>query len=150
MKINKQEIKEYCLSHLDDKITMMNNALKETQDSANSDTKSSAGDKHETSRAMAHIENERLAKQLENLINLKTAVVKLDASENSTEVSLGSYVVTNQGDFYISVGLGKLQAKDNQFFAIAINSPVGQQLKGKKENESFVFSGIENKILAIY
>ena len=129
---------------------MINSALNETQTSANSDTKSSAGDKHETSRAMAHIENERLAKQLSNLMSLKAAVSKIDSNIVAKNISLGSYVVTNQGDFFISVGLGKVEAKSNTFFAIAINSPIGQIIKEKEVGDVFDFNNSNNTILAIY
>lgn len=150
MKINKEEIKKSCIIHVDEKILFLETALQDTQASANSDTKSSAGDKHETSRAMAHIENERLAKQLSNLISLKSAINQIDESLKNEQIVLGSYVVTNQGDFFISVGLGKVLTKKGSFFAIAINSPVGKLLKGKTKNDSFIFNGNENKILAIY
>lgn len=129
---------------------MIKVALNETQASANSDTKSSAGDKHETSRAMAHIENERLAKQLSNLISLKAAVSKIEAKQKKNIISLGSYVVTKQVNFFISVGLGKIEANGVTFFAIAINSPVGQIIKEKKEGDIFEFNNASNEILAVY
>lgn len=143
MKVNKEKIKQNCLNHIENKISIINSALNETQTSANSDTKSSAGDKHETSRAMAHIENERLAKQLSNLMSLKAAVNNIDPSISNEKVSLGSFVVTNKGSFFISVGLGKINNEDIVFYAIAINSPVGQLMQNKKIKDSFLFNGEE-------
>lgn len=146
MEINKQAIKALCISHLDKKLLMINNALKETQSSSNRDTKSSAGDKHETSRAMAHIENERLAKQLNNLQLLKTALNKIDVNHKITSVVIGSYVITQKGNFFISVGLGKINANEYNFYAIAIHSPVGKSLIGKKVGDDFVMGSSNVKI----
>ena len=53
MKLNKENYLTACINFLKEKIKGINNIMNETQTSANSDTKSSAGDKHETSRAMA-------------------------------------------------------------------------------------------------
>lgn len=150
MEINKEHIKELCLNHIEGKIGMIEAALQETQASANSDTKSSAGDKHETSRAMAHIENERLAKQLSNLISQKVAVTNINPENKSESVKLGSYVVTDKGDFFIAVGLGKIGSNELAFFAIAMNSPIGKLISEKKAGDIFEFNNGSNKILAVY
>lgn len=133
--MNKQDYFNLTKEFLKGKISIIEEALKDTQSSANSDTKSSAGDKHETSRAMAHIENERLAGQLFALQNQVEVLNKINPSITSDIVSFGSIVKTESTVFFISTGIGKIANGDSTFYAIASNSPIGIQLKGKKVSE---------------
>ena len=59
----KQKIHTHCLHLLDNKIAELQKILRSLGESAANDTKSSAGDKHETARAMIHIEQETITKQ---------------------------------------------------------------------------------------
>ena len=132
-----------------EKIRVIEDALKETQSSANSNTKSSAGDKHETSRAMAHLENERLAGQLANLQAQLDVLFKINPEITSEKVSFGSVVKTEKNTFFISTGLGKIQKNGNSFFAIATNSPIGIQMIKKEINDSFKIGNKKETILKI-
>ena len=126
------------LNHLMGKIKELELALKDTQDSANSDTKSSAGDKHESSRAMAHIENERLANQLKNLQNQIETLQKINPSITSESINFGSLVDCKTIVFFLSVGVGKIRINENNFFAIAPDSPVGKGMLGKKSGDTIM------------
>ncbi|MEN9001281.1 MAG: hypothetical protein ABF242_03100, partial [Flavobacteriales bacterium] len=119
------------------KIQGLNDIMSETQSSANSDTKSSAGDKHETSRAMAHLENERLGRQLE-VLNLQLETIYTIKPETiNSNITIGTIIECEDFNFFISTGLGKLKLTDKSlFFAIAPDSPIGIQLKNKKIGES--------------
>jgi transcription elongation GreA/GreB family factor len=128
------------------KILVIESALKETQTSANSDTKSSAGDKHETSRAMAHIENERLAGQLASLQAQLDVLNKINPEVTSEIVSFGSIIKTDSQVFFISTGIGKITTEEVTFYAIAANSPIGMKLIGKKQGETFDFNAHLNLI----
>lgn len=132
------------------KVSGIKESIAEIQAAANSDTKSSAGDKHETARAMAHLEKEQLSKQLHQLILLKEAIEKINAQQVTDQVGLGSYVCTEEGDFYISVGLGQLKQDDTCFYAIALHSPVGKSMQGKTVGESFLMGKKEVLIKAVY
>ncbi len=126
------------LSHLKDKMAELELALKDTQESANSDTKSSAGDKHETSRAMAHIENERLANQLRVLQNQLNTLHKINPSIKGDSINFGSLVKFTNTVFFISVGIGKITTDSGNFFAIATDSPVGKSMLRKRAGDSIM------------
>lgn len=115
--------------------------LQEAQDAANNETKSSAGDKHETGRAMAQLETEKLTTQLSETIRLKESLTKINTKETIEQIALGSVVYTNNGNFYVSVSLGKLEIEQGQFFAISPQSPIGKLLLTKKEKDSFSLNG---------
>lgn len=124
------------LKHLMGKMAELELALKDTQDSANSDTKSSAGDKHETSRAMAHIENERLANQLKALQNQVETLQKINPAITSESINFGSLVDCESIVFFLSVGIGNIKTERSSFFAIATDSPVGKSMLGKKVGDT--------------
>lgn len=147
--IDKKEIKSACLSIINDKLNMLQKAINESQSSANNESKSSAGDKHETSRAMAQIENERLTKQLHKQLALKEALSKISIDNSGVKIQLGSYVQTSGGDFYISVGLGKVNTTFTTFFATPMHAPVGRELIGKETNSTFSFNGNTHVIKSV-
>lgn len=49
----KEQLLDHCNSYIGLKLETIRHAIANAQESANDDTKSSAGDKHETGRAMA-------------------------------------------------------------------------------------------------
>ncbi len=147
--MNKQDYFNATKAFLFEKIKIIEDALKDTQASSNTETKSSAGDKHETSRAMAHIENERLAGQLSALQQQVEVINKINPAITSEVVSFGSVVETETTTFFISTGIGKIKTEDSIFFAIASNSPVGSQLKGKSINDKVKVGQNEHKIIGI-
>ena len=134
---NKQQIIKICKAHLEEKMAIINRALEQTQASSNEDTKSSAGDKHETSRAMAHLENERLAKQLSVLIEQTEKLNSINPEVKNTKVALGSFVNTDTLNLFLSVGLGKVKTDEIEFYAISLASPVAQNLLGKSKGNEF-------------
>lgn len=127
---------------VDARILELKTILQEAQDAANNETKSSAGDKHETSRAMAQLETEKLTTQLSDALNLKETLSKINTKETTNQIVLGSVVFTNNRNFYVSVSLGKLEIEQEQFFAISPQSPIGKLLLTKKEKDFFSLNGI--------
>ncbi len=148
--MDKKSIKQYCLNHLKEKSDVLVHAINEAQASANSNTKSSAGDKHETSRAMAQLENERLKKQLHQLNKLNEALKAIPIEQHTDSIQLGSIAETSAGSFFISIGLGKIMCNNEEFFVVPLHSPVGKQLANKKEGDSFVFNNNQESILKLY
>ena len=55
----KQELYKLCLEYVENRFQTIQNTIKEIQESLGSETKSSAGDKHETGRAMLQLEREK-------------------------------------------------------------------------------------------
>jgi hypothetical protein len=116
------------------------NSLKESRDS---DSKSSAGDKHETSRAMMQIELDKCEVQLANLVATKNDLERIDLQKNYLKAEPGSLLITNQGNYFISIGIGKLDIGDTSYFAISLASPLGIALKDKLAGDKIQFQGKE-------
>jgi len=137
----KEKLYSECISLATNKVEKIQKAIKEAQDAANNETKSSAGDKHETGRAMAQLETEKLMVQLSEALKLDQVLNKINPKEKHQLVGLGSLVYTNNGTFFISVSLGQIKIGEAVFFAISPVSPIGKLLLTKKEKEAFSFNG---------
>lgn len=150
MKTLKLQIHQACIDKVEERIQSIQNLLKEVQGAANNETKSSAGDKYETGRAMAHLETEKLAPQLKEAQKQREILSSIKPNKTYTEAQSGSLVKTKNGLFYISVGLGKITVYDTIVFAISPISPIGQLLLNKKPDDSYSFNGVQNQIEYIY
>jgi hypothetical protein len=139
----------HCEDMLLTRIEELKLTIKSLRSSSNNDTKSSMGDKYETSREMMQQDINRLDQQLaENnfmLFNLRAIKFKSDI----VCVSLGNIVITSLGKFFIAVSLGEIHFMDEQIISISIASPLGKQLNGKKKGEFFSLNGIEQQILEV-
>lgn len=145
----KTQLYHYCTNYVQERIDSFQKAMKDAQDSANSEEKSSAGDKYETGRAMMQIERDKNAKQLEETIKLKKALSVFSPQQSHTQVALGSLVYTQEGIFYISISAGKIILKDTTYFAIAPTSPLGQALMHAEVGHKIRFNQKHYEIKAI-
>lgn len=136
----KKILLERCFDYVDQRMETSRQAMKNAQDSANTEEKSSAGDKYETGRAMAQIERDKAAQQLEEAIKLKGILGKINPIARNTKVGLGSLVITEANGFYLAISLGKVSIEGTDFLVIAPNSPMGQVLLNLKERDEFSFN----------
>lgn len=128
---------------LDSKIKVSVKAIKSATESRDADTKSSVGDKYESGRAMMHIEQEKNEVQMALALKQKNELSQIDIHNKYLKVGYGCLVVTNQGSYFISIGIGKLDMDEENIFAISLASPVGKQLEGRKKGDTFQFQGRE-------
>ena len=148
MKIKSLIIKEInkCI---DAKIISVQEMLQDTINSRNSDNKSSAGDKHETSRAKIQIEIDQLTKQLALLNRQKQQLNSIDFSKNNEKATIGSLVKTNNGTYLISIGFGKVIIENEVFYAISLASPIGTLFNNKLKGDKFIFRTINYEIVEV-
>lgn len=111
------------------------------QESLLSQTKSSAGDKHETGRAMAQLEQEKLSRRLSEMGKTMEGLRKIDPSETPEAIGFGSLVLTDRGYFFVSVGIGQVDINGVGVFCITAGSPLGQKLLGRSSNEVIQLNG---------
>lgn len=137
----KQKIHAHCLRLLNDKIQELEKILKELSESAANNTKSSAGDKHETARAMVQIEQETIGRQLNEALEQKTLLEKIDVTINSPQIIKGGLVKTNRGYLFLSIAIGKITTDEKTIMAISPQSPLGIKLMGLRVNDSAEING---------
>jgi hypothetical protein len=126
------------------------NVISSNQKALQSETKSSAGDKHETGRAMLQLEIEKAGQQLSGITQMKAVLSKIDISKTSKNACLGSLIFTDKARYFLSISAGQLVVADKSYFAISVASPIGKLLLGKQEKDAISFNGITIVINEIF
>ncbi|MCI1753479.1 MAG: 3-oxoacyl-ACP synthase [Flavobacteriales bacterium] len=145
----KQAVHDACVSTLQERIEQAVAGMEQARESSTADTKSSAGDKHETARAMAQLELEKQAVALGNLREMEHVLQRIDPSQRSTAIVPGSLVSTDQGTYYISAAAGKLDVEGTTVMAISMQAPIVEFLKGIAPSGSGKFNGRKVKLLSV-
>ena len=146
----KKQLWEMCNNEVTKRISSIQQAMQNAQAAANNETKSSAGDKYETGRAMMHLEKEKLSTQLSEALKMKKALDQINPDRAEAEVKLGSVVITPVAQYFLSVSVGQIKWEGKTWFAISPASPIGQQMLGKKAGETFSFGGRNFKINEVF
>ena len=145
--------KQKILSHyqllLQDKIDIYQDLIYSLTEDAQNDAKSSAGDKHETTLSKLHIEQEKIANKLKEAIEQQAILSKLDITQVSNNVVLGSLVITNHLTVFVCTALPKITVDNQTVFAISPQSPLGVQLMHKTVKAEFLVNQVNYKILEI-
>jgi len=142
----KKELLEKCLSFVEEREQTIQETIASNQKALVSETKSSAGDKHETGRAMLQLEMEKAGQQLASIIFLKTTLQKVDIESVSQTIRLGSLIITNRGNYFLAISMGKISIEDTPYFVVSVVSPIGKLLLGKQKGAAFVFNGMKFQI----
>jgi transcription elongation GreA/GreB family factor len=145
----KSRLFTHCIALAKEKVRNLETELESTREATTSEGKSTAGDKHETGRAMMHLEQEKLHKQLGEAQALVAELERIEVSDGHNSVQIGSIVETSRATFILAVGLGKVHFEGNDYFAVSAQSPVAQQMMGRNVGESFVVNATEYVITAI-
>lgn len=145
----KQALYNTCVEFVESKLQTIKNTIQEIQESLTTETKSSAGDKHETGRAMLQLEREKIGQQLAETQKLKEILSKIDASKVSKTISLGSVVYTSQTNYFIAISAGELMGDNDGFYAVSANTPMGKLLIGNAVGDVLNFREQEIKITKV-
>lgn len=146
----KKALYAQCTEYVNKRIENAQLAMDEAQQSANSETKSTAGDKHDTARAMQQLAAEQNAKHLAEALKLKQALLQINPENECSRVESGSLVLASNGNFYVSISAGKIEIEKVIYFAISPGSPLAQRLLGLKVGDETTFNGNAIAIKSIY
>ena len=141
MKEVKQQLFKACRDFVLEKEKTVKEIISSNQNALHSETKSSAGDKHETGRAMLQLEMEKAGQQLAVIDQIKMTLEKVALNDNSEIVKLGSLVTTNKHHYFLAISVGEIQIDNKKYYAVSIASPIGKLLLGKKVGDEFTFNG---------
>jgi len=145
----KEQLLQTCKTELAQQKINIQKRLEDIVSGLQSETKSSAGDKHETGRAMLQIERENVGRQLAE-IEKQEQILKRIQLYKQEYIALGSVVYTENGNYFIAVPIGKLVIDTMDYYVIGISSPIGQLLLGKKKGETIHFKASDFTILNNY
>jgi len=146
----KEELRLVCVNFLASKLNIIQDTINSNQEALHTESKSSAGDKHETGRAMLQLEMEKAGQQIAVLQQMKLVVEKITSDRLTDVVSLGAVIRTDFANYYMGISIGRVEIENETYFVISPSSPIGQLLLGKFVNDSFIFQGRISKILEVY
>lgn len=147
--MNKERLIILIENHVDQRMANAKTAMDAAQESANDQSKSSVGDKYETSRSMGQLDRNMFAQQFETARLERVFLQRIQYQENYQIVIPGSLVRSNSAWFFISVSLGKLCFEQQNVMVISGASPIGRSLIGLKVNDEFLFLGKNEKVIEI-
>lgn len=145
----KEQLYNNCEALIENRFQTIQNTINEIQESLTSETKSSAGDKHETGRAMLQLEREKAGNQLAEIQKIKETFSKIDIKKSSKIISLGSLVYTSGANYFIAISVGELRINSEIFYAISPSTPIAKLLLSKVVGDSVQFRSSIFTILKI-
>ena len=136
---------------LNKRLATLTSQVQELQDALQSDTKSSAGDKHETGRAMTQLELEKLSQQLLDVSNQFETFQRIRHNPATQTLQLGSLILTSEGWYYLSIPLGKIELDQEEIvFCLSPISPLGKLFLGRSNMDIIQFNGRDIRIEEIH
>lgn len=145
----KLKLYQLCNSFIENRHNTIERSIDTIETSLLSETKSSAGDKHETGRAMAQLEREKLGQQLVEINKIKQTLNRVKTIKTTNIVTIGSLVYTNQFNYYIAISAGEFIVNNNSFYAVSPNTPIGKLLIGKTIGDIILFKNKRINIIDV-
>ncbi len=149
-KVIRAKLYQACQDFIENRKATATLALQQAVEASNDDTKSSAGDKYETTREMMQQEIDRNKKMLIDAGLLEQSLKQIALHQYNGTIQLGSLVFTNRGNFYLAIGAGKIDIDGETYYAISLGSPLGIKLQNKEKGNMFEFNALPYTILNVY
>ncbi|OZV70890.1 GreA/GreB family elongation factor [Winogradskyella aurantia] len=135
----KQQLYQKCRDFLNERLETIQCTILDIQNSLLSETKSSAGDKHETGRAMLQLEREKAGYQLAEVQKLKELLDRIDPTTINENIALGSIVFTSKFNYFIALSAGEIEINGDVFYAISPSTPIAVLLLSKSMGDTITF-----------
>ncbi len=126
----KEKVYQEYVSFVNEKIISLQKILNELSDSAKNETKSTAGDKHETALAMLQIEQENTRIKFAEASKQKKEIENININILSKKIIKGSLIKTDKGFLFLCIALGKIIIDEQKVIALSPQSPLGIKLIG--------------------
>ena len=137
----KQQLLDACSATLRTRIDVAAAAMQSAQESANSEDKSSAGDKYETGRAMSQLDRDMNARQLEEAKAALVLAEKINVTQLYDKVAKGAVALSDGLVFFVGVGLGLREVEGRQVVFLSPSAPLAMELLNKKKGDFVLFKG---------
>ncbi len=138
-----------CKRYIDQRAANARQAIAAASEAATDDTKSSAGDKFETTREMMQQEISRHQQLLADAQRMEQVLASVDARAQAGPAKLGSLMETNRGTFFLAVSVGQIAVDGQPYWVVSTAAPVGRQLLGKVAGDRFAFNGLDYAIVHV-
>ena len=144
----KQQLLQICNEQVEKRITDYKNEIDlikesiESNDKGGSDDDDSGNGKllNDLEKNMGYLNDARKTQDYLKLVK---------ANLLSTSAALGSLVKTDSLHFFISISVGKIEIDNQDYYAISLQSPIGQLLKQKSAGDTFEFNGTKYTVTEV-
>ena len=145
--MTKEDIKSdlilQCKEFITQRLLVSEKAIRDVSESRESESKSSVGDKYETGRAMLHMEEDKHKRQLSEARKVKMILDQVNPDRVLETIGFGSVILTDFGNYFISISAGRIIVEKEKYFAISVQTPLAQSLIGKKAGDKVNFNDKE-------
>ena len=146
----KHKLYQECQLFINHRFQAIQNSITDIQNGLESETKSSAGDKHETGRAMLQLEREKAGHQLAEIEKQQEILQKINLNRTLQNVAFGSLVSTTQFNYFIAISAGKIIVENKNYYAISVSTPIAQLLLSKQTGDRIKFRDSRFTIIEIH
>lgn len=140
----------HCINLKKNQLQELDNSLSSIKDAVESNDKSSAGDKHETSRENANqtllIYGAQRKKAMDDLMLLQ--MIKPDVIHD--KVQTGAVVVMNDLVLYIAEMSDRLTIDNVVFNIVPPNGPLLKEINGRGAGHTFTFNNRNYQIISVF
>jgi hypothetical protein len=136
----KNSLKRWGLDLIGERMAAAKEAMKQAQEAANSEEKSSAGDKYETGRAMGHLQKDMHARQLAESVKELASFHAVQTEPLCHEGRTGALLQADGVAFFISAGLGKQSFNGQTILFLSPQAPLAKLLEKKKPGDKVLFN----------
>ena len=137
----KATLKQFGLQLITQRIEAARQQAVQAQESANSEEKSSAGDKYETGRAMGHLQKDMFARQQAEHTREFAALQQIKTDILYSSIVPGSFIHCPQIGIFIAAGLGRQSIDGQTILFLSPAAPLANTLKNKKPGDIITFNG---------
>ena len=138
-----------CQNYVSERLGRIKKSIDDIQQALTNESKSSAGDKHETGRAMLQLEREKLGNQLYEAEKMQEVLSKVDLQCDTGTIGLGNLVQTTKNTYFLAISAGIQTIPNGSVYCISVGTPIAQLLLGKTVGDEVIFNGECVKILEI-
>jgi transcription elongation GreA/GreB family factor len=138
--VKKESIIQALLRELEERKASIDKDIAALEESKNNDTKSSMGDKYETSRELAQAEWNKLQERKGQIVQQIHVLQQIQTGSPHQKVNQGSLVITPTLRFFFAIPFGKFTFNGEPWMGVTLQSPIGQAFAGRKNGEEVHFN----------
>lgn len=143
----KTELFEKMKSRIQEKTTQVKSDLQDLFESKKAETKSSAGDKYETSRELISKEEDMLKERLIELERQKNQLEILIQNLHENQfIKKGSLICLSGKWIFCGIAIGEFNISEIPVMTISDQSPLFQLIKNKKTGDEISLNGKNMKL----
>lgn len=145
----KQILLEKCSDFVNSRKAHLDKQMDAIKDALQQESKSTAGDKHETGRAILQLEREKVGNQFIEVEQMLSVLSKIRVEKTNQHVHLGSLVRTSLANYFIAISAGEIVIDKTKYYAISAQTPIAKLLMSKQIGDTVSFRNQTIKISKI-